>query len=104
MAKRITPEQIEEINELYVKLKVKKKVAEIVGVSPSTVSKYILPDYVPKAERKTVALDIEPRGIGQIVEIIKNSSDRPAKAFADACKLSEDEWAELKEMQKEITV
>ena len=54
MAKRVTQEDIININELYLKLKTKSAVARETGFSVSTVSKYIIADYKPAAaiERK----------------------------------------------------
>lgn len=48
---KITDEVIEQINELYCELKVKSHVAKALGISASTVSKYIVPNYVRKADR-----------------------------------------------------
>ena len=45
---KITDEVIEQINELYCELKVKSHVAKALGISASTVSKYIVPNYVCK--------------------------------------------------------
>ena len=49
MAKRVTQEDIININELYLKLKTKTAVARETGFSVSTVSKYIIADYKPAA-------------------------------------------------------
>lgn len=45
LAKRITDEQIEQINKAYLECGTYSGAAKIVGVSPSTVKKYIIPDY-----------------------------------------------------------
>ena len=45
LAKRITDEQIEQINKVYLDCGTYSGTAKIVGVSPSTVKKYIIPDY-----------------------------------------------------------
>ena len=45
MAKRVTQEDIIQINELYLKLKTKAAVARETGFSASTVAKYIIADY-----------------------------------------------------------
>ena len=47
---RTSPETIEKINELYFILGVKSQVAKQLGISPATVSKYINPNYQPKAQ------------------------------------------------------
>lgn len=108
MAARITPEKIEQINELYLQLKVKKRVAEALGISPSTVSKYIVEGYQPKAKRETIDFDKKPTGaaamIERIKERVKNEGIPASKAFAEDCNMSEEEWAELKTMQRGILV
>ena len=45
MAKKITDEQIELINEVYFQCKVKTQTAKIVGVSVASVTKYLIDGY-----------------------------------------------------------
>ena len=104
MAARITPEKIEQINELYLKLKVKKRVAEEMGISPSTVSKYIIPGYVAQSERKIEDFTVPPPGCGKLLDYIKNSEFAAGRAFAEYCNLSTEEWEDLKVLQKEVIV
>lgn len=92
MANKVTQEEIELINELYCELKVKARVAEAVGRSVSTVSKYIIPDYVPKADRVKIVFEGEPIGCE---EMIKNFS-------IGIFSLSEEERADLETLKKEI--
>jgi hypothetical protein len=97
MATKVTPEIIEEINELYVELGVKAQVARKIGLSASTVSKYIIPNYIPKKDR-----------------VISTSHSEPTMDFKDfmgevgkmgnMCVLSEEERLDLIELQKEVTV
>lgn len=97
MAKRITEDQIRDINELYLELGVKKRVAEIVGCSPATVTKYLIPDYVSRANQAELPPFDESKIVGP-------------KAYAsyqelmDDCKLSKEEWSEMKEIQKEVLI
>ena len=101
MAKRITPEMIEQINELYCQIGVKSRVAKELGISASSVSKYIQPDYVPKAERKTEEkFTKEPQGIN-INDIIGRPREELMYFFTH---LSEEEWTDLKELQKGICI
>lgn len=51
MARRITTEQIEQINELYAENKNKALTARLLGISTASVSKYIVPNYICKADR-----------------------------------------------------
>lgn len=56
MAKRITEEMKIKINELYLELGVQKKVAEVLGISTSSVSKYLIPNYKKKRKRMSIFL------------------------------------------------
>ena len=98
MAKRITDEQIRDMNELYLELGVYKKVAEIVGCSAATVSKYIIPGYVSQREQPKIEFDIS--------KIIQMNLDEINgwQEFADKCRLTPEEWAEMKEIQKEVMI
>ena len=97
MATKVTPEMIEEINELYIQLGVKAQVARQVGVSASTVSKYIIPNYIPKSNRVISKCDIEPTYDFKMFMGTIGS-------MGNMCELSEEEWADLKELQKEVMV
>ena len=50
MANRITPEQIKQINLAYLQCHTYSGAAKIVGVSPSTAKKYVIPNYEPPKE------------------------------------------------------
>ena len=97
MAVKVTAEIIEQINELYVELGVKAQVARKVGVSPATVTKYIIPNYIPKANRTTTHCEVEPS---------YDFSDfmREIGTMGSICALSEKEREELIELQKEIMI
>ena len=97
MAKRITEDQIRDINELYLELGVKKRVAEIVGCSPATVTKYLIPGYVSRANQA----ELPPFDESKIVEPKAYAS---YQELMDDCKLSEEEWAAMKEIQKEVLI
>lgn len=104
MGKRISDEDIIKINELYAELKVKKRVAEAMGISPSTVSKYIIENYVPQGIKSESTFDKKPNGAVALIERIKNSEEEPAIAFAKDCNLSEEEWADLKVLQRGVLI
>ena len=101
MAKRITPEMIEQINELYCQIGIKSRVAKELGISASSVSKYIQDGYIPKAERKIEKkFDKEPQGLN-----INDITSRSKEEFMYfLTHLSEEEWADLKELQKGICI
>lgn len=101
MATKITPEKIEEINELYLQLGVKAQVARKLGISPSTVSKYIIPNYKVKKEKENEVFDKEPVGADKLIKALKDS-DNPAKYFAEICNISKEEWERIRELQQEV--
>ena len=101
---RITQEQIEQINEVYAQCKVKSQTAKIVGVSVASVNKYLIPDYVPRAERVSVEFTEPPRGVKQFVEQVKNAkADNFFSVFSDAAyDLTSEEWADMETLRKGI--
>lgn len=97
-----TPEKIEEINKLYYQLGVKKKVAEVMGCSPSTVSKYIKVGWKPPEEMPEVDLNTLAKPEGPFDFILKLSeADYMSEAFCQACILDEKEWQGMKQVQEE---
>lgn len=94
MAARTSPETIEKINELYAVLGVKSKVAKELGISPATVTKYLIPNYVPKVAADIPAFD---KPIDLDITMFKGD-------LSKLCELSEEEWKDLKELQKEILI
>lgn len=96
-----TPEKIEEINRLYYEIGVKAEVARRIGCSPSTVSRYIDPNFVPSEERPEIELEteIQPSDPFNLIRDLC-AADDPVQEFCNSCILSESEWAQLKEIQK----
>lgn len=97
MAIKITDEVIERINELYLDCGVKAQVARIIGCSPATVTKYIIPGYVSKVNQA----DLPPFDMNKITGPKQYTS---YQEFMDDCKLTEEEWTEMKEIQKEVMI
>ena len=98
---KITDEIKIRINELYLELGVKKKVAEIVGCSPATVSKYIIEGYVSQKNREPAPEFDESKIVGPaaLLDMVNSWQE-----FADACMLTAEEWAEMKEIQKGVMI
>ena len=94
---KITDEIKIQINELYLELGVKKRVAEIIGCSPSTVSKYIIEGYVSQKDKEELPPFDESKITGP-----RHYKDW-AEFFSD-CILTADEKAEMKEIQKEVMI
>lgn len=98
---RITEEQIKEINEVYARTGNKSQTAREVGVSVASVNKYLIPNYVPEAQRVVYEFDKEPTGCyAWIEELLK--AENPIKAFCAGYELSEEEWEDLRSLQEEI--
>lgn len=103
MAKRIDDSTIEKINELYLEYGVKARVARELGVSPASVSKYIQPNYVKKADRNIEKTNFLPSGPNYFIEQIKKSS---SSQILKACRLlSSEEYENMCELQeKEVFI
>ena len=97
MAIKVTEEIIKQINELYLEYGVKKKVADIVGCSPATVTKYLIDGYVSERDNVEVTFDIS-----NITGPNKNLISW--QEFADSCKLTEEEWAEIRTIQEGLMI
>lgn len=93
MARKITDEQIIQINEEYLFDPVKSHVAKKVGVSASTVSKYLIEGYISQKQRIIQKTNHSLPSVNDI---------NLGNDWGDICKLSEEEWKELKELQKTI--
>lgn len=100
MARQISDEQKVQINELYYKIGVKSKVAKMLGISPSSVSKYIINGYIPIEKRKEGKFREQPKGFSKNILDMKNG-ESIAKFLIQ---LSSEEWDELKELQKGIFI
>ena len=100
MANRITEEQKLEINKLYYEIGVKSRVAKLMGISAASVSKYIIPGWKPEEEREIEKFDGEVPGPDEFINGFL-AAENKQDYFWNARLLSEDEWTELEEMQKE---
>lgn len=94
---KITDEIKIQINELYLELGVKKRVAEIVGCSPSTVSKYIIEGYISQKDKAELPPFDESKITGP-----RHYKDWTE--FFDNCVLTEEEWKDMREIQKEVMI
>lgn len=103
MAKRITDEQKEMINELFLECGVKKKVAEIMGISPASVTRYLIPNYVSKKERKEYAFEGYVGDSEWLIDIFEAFSD-PGARLCELCMLGENEKEEMRKLQEEIYI
>ena len=98
---KITPELIKQMNELYLKIKTYAGVSRELGGSPSptTVKKYIIPNYISEEVIK------ESRRIFTVDEIPEFSADIfQVENWGNLCVLSDDEKAEIKELWNEMVI
>ena len=105
MAVKVTEEEIERINELYCELGVKARVAEIVGRSASTISRYIIPNYVPKAQRIEILFEKEAGNCEQLIMKIRDEIAQMcgvSEAILKNCSMDADEKEELQKLKEEI--
>lgn len=98
MARKVTQEDIIQMNELYLTLKTYAAVARETGFSASTVSKYIQKDYVPKAQIEIKKYDGTkmPSPDLAIFKGIEN--------LGEICVLTENEKAGIEELWKEMAI
>ena len=98
MANKITQEQILEMNKLYLEHKTYAAVARIVGCAPSTVKKYIIPDFVPEEEREIKRFTHEqlPKFTGDCFIGVED--------FGSLCVLFGDELQEIQELWNELSI
>lgn len=101
MAHKVTPTDIVNFNELYLKLHTYSAVAKETGFSPSTVSKYIDKNYKSIEEKAKIRVvfnqELTPLTIDQI-----ENYDKIRGHWGLTCELTEIEREELKELYAEI--
>lgn len=104
MANRITEEQKELINELYAQIGVKTRVAEMVGCSVASVNKYLIPNYVPKADRVKIVFEGEPIGCEEMIKRFYDLTEKWGKGegMIKLFSLTPEEQADLEVLRKEI--
>lgn len=100
---RITEEMKVQINELYYVIRVKAEVARQLGISAASVTRYLIPNYVPIAKRTTISCDVDPAVPINFIDAIKNADDRAA-VFAELTKLTATEVESLNDLRKEIYI
>lgn len=100
MASKITNEQIIQMNILYLKTHNYSAVAREVGCAPSTVKKYIQPNFVNPEE-----LEIK-RFEGELKPLTEEEINifRSCENWGKFCILSEKEKEGIYELQKEIVI
>lgn len=96
---RITEEMKVQINELYYRLGVKAQVARELGISPASVTRYLIPNYVPAADRQVIECNATPTIPIDFINALAEGGD-----FVELTKLTAAEQTEMEELRKEIYV
>lgn len=98
MAKTISEETKIKINELYLKIGTYSGVAKEIGCAPSTVKKYIIPNFVPQENIKKKVFNQEdlPEFSTEGLKNIEN--------WGSLCLLNEEEKSEIRELWDELTI
>lgn len=100
MARRVTPENVQQFNEIYFVCHNYAEVARQTGWSASTIKKYIQTDYIPKNQINIIKFDTDKI----------QSTDEAAQLFiglsniGELCILTETEKQNVQEFWKELTV
>lgn len=98
MATRITEEDKININELYLKYKTYAEVARQTGFSPSTVKKYVIPNYISKD-----SLQITKFNESNAVKVLY-SFPTDTCGWESLLILTEEEKTAMNELRKEILI
>ncbi len=92
----VTQDMIKQINELYLNIKTYSGVAREVGIAPTTVKKYIIPNY--QSEENIKKIIFKKEDIPELsFEKFKNLED-----WGSLCNLTDEEKEEIKELWNEI--
>lgn len=99
MARKVTEEDKILINELYLKYGTYAEVARQTGFAPTTVKKYIIPNFTPQSEisKRIFTSEEIPLNI-DLTPFIKSDN------LGEFCVLSEEEEEEIKELWKEMVI
>lgn len=98
MANKVTPNDIQLMNELYYELHNKAEVARRTGFSASTVSKYIIPNWTPviETEVKHIHMSDLPEFDGSLFVGVEN--------YGELCILSDEERKEIELLHNEMSI
>ena len=94
--RKVTTQDIKKINEAFLKLKTYAAVARETGFSPSTVKKYIIPDFKSTSSLPTKQFNEDLPEFD--INWIKN------KEFSELFSLTNTEVEEIKELWNEISL
>ena len=96
MAKRVTNDDIIQINEVYAAVGTYAETARQTGFSASTVKKYVNVDYVPQASRTFEKIEFNHMAFPEYPQ--------DGQTWRDLMMFSEKEKVRIKDLQKEIMI
>jgi hypothetical protein len=98
--KRITNEDILQINSLYFQYKTYAEVARQTGFAASTVKKYVIPGWEPAKNDNIIHFDlVNLPNFSEAVKIFRGVTN-----YGDLCVLNENEKEELKDLWEELAI
>ena len=98
--KRITNEDILQINSLYFQYKTYAEVARQTGFAASTVKKYVIPGWEPAKNDNIIRFDlVNLPNFSEATEIFRGMEN-----YGDLCVLSDNEKEELKDLWLELVI
>lgn len=98
MASKVTQEDIINMNELYLKYKTYAEVARQTGFSPSTVKKYIVPNFVSQEK-------LEIKKFNKLLtDTFPASFPKGVAEWAKVLAFTDQEFAAMEELRKEILI
>ena len=99
MATKITTDMIKQINELYQQFGTYAAVAREIGISPSTVKKYVDKFYIPESKRTIKRFDIH-----YDLPDMDLSAFVGVENYGDLCVLSPEEAVGIQQLWEELGV
>lgn len=98
--KRITNEDILQINSLYFQYKTYAEVARQTGFAASTVKKYVIPGWEPAKNDNIIRFDlVNLPNFFKVTPLF-----REVKNYGDLCVLSKEEKEEMKTLWEELAI
>lgn len=98
--KRITNEDILQINSLYFQYKTYAEVARQTGFAASTVKKYVIPGWEPAKNDNIIHFDlVNLPNFFKVTPLF-----RDVKNYGDLCVLSKEEKEEMKTLWEELAI
>lgn len=100
---KITDEMKEQINELYYQNHNKSLTARTLGISAASVTRYLIPNYVPLSERKEIIFDKPVGNADELISVLHCArSGNLRETLVDYCTMTPEEKADFDTLRKEF--